>query len=299
MPPAFPEIWRLRLTVTPETLAPFEAVFDLYAEAVTMFMEDRTGMSDGDCLWFLEGFSRTPPDRAVVIAGLSAVAAANGIDVPPLEIERVPGIDWVLANLRDFPPISAGRFFVHGSHWRGKPPQGSVAIEIDAGTAFGSGEHATTRGCLLALDMLVRRRRRLRVLDLGAGSGILGIAAAKVWAPKVLCTDIDPPAVRVMAANADNNHVGARVRACVSDGYRNPLVARGAPYDLVFSNILARPLCRFAPDLAAHLAPNGLAVLSGLLERQERRVMACHEAQGLRLKKRILVDGWATLVIGR
>ncbi|MDO8608173.1 MAG: 50S ribosomal protein L11 methyltransferase [Phaeospirillum sp.] len=299
MPPVFPEIWRLRLTVTMDTLPVFEEVFERFAEAVTMFMEDRSGISDGDCDWFLEGFSRTPPERVAIVSALSAMAAANGISVPPLEIERLPNVDWVLENLRDFPPIRAGRFFVHGSHWQGRPPTGSHAIEIDAGTAFGSGEHATTRGCLLALDAVAKRGRRTRVLDLGSGSGILGIAAAKVWAAKVICTDIDPAAVKVCAGNAANNGEAALVTAVVSDGYRNPVVGKGRPYDLVFSNILARPLCRFAPDLAAHLAPNGLAVLSGLLERQERMVMANHERQGLTLKRRFVIDGWATLVIGR
>jgi ribosomal protein L11 methyltransferase len=299
MPPVFPDIWRLRLTVSMETLPVFEEVFERHAEAVTMFMEDRSGISDGECDWFLEGFSRTPPERAAIVSALSAVAAANGIDVPPLGIEMLPNVDWVLENLRDFPPIAAGRFFVHGSHWDGKPPVGSIGIEIDAGTAFGSGEHATTRGCLLALDSLVKKHRRRAVLDLGSGSGILGIAAAKCWASMVVCTDIDPSAVKVLAGNAANNGVARFVTAVVSDGYRNPVVGRGKPYDLIFSNILARPLCRFAPDLATHLAPGGLAILSGLLERQERMVMANHERQGLTLKQRIVIDGWATLVIGR
>jgi ribosomal protein L11 methyltransferase len=298
MPPVFPDIWRLRLTVTLDTLPLFEEVFEGVAEAVTMFMEDRSGISDGDCDWFLEGFSRTPPERAQIVAALAAVAVANGIDAPPLEIERLPNVDWVLENLRDFPPITAGRFFVHGSHWDGTPPVSAHAIEIDAGTAFGSGEHATTRGCLLALDAIAKKGRRTSVLDLGSGSGILGIAAAKVWRAQVLCTDIDPSAVKVLAGNAANNGEAARVTAVVSDGYRHPLVRARGPYDLVFSNILARPLCRFAPDLARSLAPGGLAVLSGLLERQERMVMANHERQGLRLKRRIVIDGWATLIIG-
>ncbi|MGE5505501.1 MAG: 50S ribosomal protein L11 methyltransferase [Actinomycetota bacterium] len=299
MPPVFPDIWRLHLTVTPEALPVFEEVFERFAESVTMFMEDRTGVSDGDCLWFLEGYSRTPPERTEIVAALAAVAAASGLDVPPLEIERVPNVDWVLENLRDFPPIDAGRFFVHGSHWQGAPPVGRIAIEIDAGTAFGSGEHATTRGCLLALDALGKQRRRTRVLDLGSGSGILGIAMAKMWAARVVATDIDPSAVKVCAGNAANNEVGARMRAVVSDGYRNPAVGRGRPYDVIVANILARPLCRFAKDLAAHLAPDGVGILSGLLERQERMVMANHEKAGLRLKRRIVIDGWATLVIGR
>jgi len=137
------------------------------------------------------------------------------------------------------------------------------------------------------------------VLDLGCGSGILGIAMAKMWACPVLATDIDPAAVTVAAGNAAANGVRARVTALVSDGWLHPRLARRAPYDVVVANILARPLCRFAPKLAAALAPGGVAVLSGLLEWQERMVMAVHERQGLRLKSRLVVDGWATLTVGR
>jgi ribosomal protein L11 methyltransferase len=299
MPPVFPDIWRLRLTVDPDALPVFEEVFERFAEAVTFFMEDKTGMSDGDCLWHLEGFSRTPPDKGEILAALSVMAAATGHEVPPLDIERLPNLDWVAQNLRDFPPIDAGRFFVHGSHWDGAVPVGRISMEIDAGTAFGSGEHATTQGCLKALDWLGKRGRRTRVLDLGSGSGILAMAAAKMWAAKVVATDIDPSAVKVCKGNARNNAVGSRITAVVSDGYRNPVVAKGGPYDVILANILARPLMRFAPDLAAHLAPGGVAILSGLLDWQERMVMGHHEPQGLTLIKRFRIDGWATLVIGR
>ena len=300
MPPHFPDVWRLRLTVTAEGIELFEGVFERFAEAVTMFMDDRSGRSDGEGDWHLEGFARTPPDRAAILAALEVVAAAAGTTAPPLEIERLPSLDWVAANLRDFPPIDAGRFFVRGSHWTGRMPEGRIELLMDAGTAFGSGEHATTRGCLLALDRLGRRRRARRVLDLGCGSGILGIAMAKMWACPVLATDIDPAAVAVAAGNAAANGVRApRVTALVSDGWRHPALARRAPYDVVVANILARPLCRFAPKLAAHLAPDGVAVLSGLLDWQERMVMAPHERQGLCLKERLVVDGWATLIVGR
>lgn len=299
MPTVFPDVWRLHLTVEPEALPVFEEVFERFAESVTMFMEDKSGISDGDCLWFLEGYSRTSPDRAEIVAALSAVAAAAGLDLPPLEIERVPNVDWVLANLQDFPPIDAGRFFVRGSHWDGRVPVGRIELKVDAGTAFGSGEHATTKGCLLALDRLAKRRRFVRPLDLGSGSGILGIAMAKMWACDVLATDIDPSAVKVANNNAAENGAGARFTAVVSDGYRNPALGKKKPFDIIVANILARPLMRFAPDLAAHLAPDGVAVLSGLLEWQERMVMGVHERQGLRLKDRIRLDGWATLVIGR
>ncbi|CAA7623290.1 50S ribosomal protein L11 methyltransferase [Magnetospirillum sp. UT-4] len=299
MPANFPDIWHLRLKVSPEALPVFEEVFERFAESVTMFMEDKSGISDGDCDWFLEGYARTPPQRTEIVAALSAVAAAAGIEVPALEIERLPNVDWVLENLRDFPPIAAGRFFVRGSHWQGRCPLGRTELLVDAGTAFGSGEHATTKGCLTMLDRLARRRRFLKPLDLGSGSGILGIAMAKMWARPVLATDIDPGAVRVAAVNARLNGIGARFDSIVSDGWRNPELRRRGPFDVVVANILAKPLMRMAPALAAHLAPGGVAVLSGLLEWQERMVMGTHEKQGLRLKDRVVLDGWATLLIGR
>jgi ribosomal protein L11 methyltransferase len=299
MRPAFPDIWHLRLKVGPQALPVFEEVFERFAESVTMFMEDKSGISDGDCDWFLEGYSRTPPERARIVAALAAVAAAAGLDVPALEVERLDNVDWVLENLRDFPPIDAGRFFVRGSHWDGRCPVGRTELLVDAGTAFGSGEHATTKGCLLMLDRLARRRRFLRPLDLGSGSGILGIAMAKMWAVDVLATDIDPSAVKVAAINARLNHVAARFTSVVSDGYRNPELKRRRPFDIIVANILAKPLMRMAKDMAAHLAPDGVAVLSGLLDWQERMVMGTHERQGLRLKDRIVRDGWATLLIGR
>lgn len=299
MRPAFPDIWHLRLTTSPEGMAAFEEVFERFAESVTMFMEDKSGISDGDCDWHLEGYCRTPPERAQIVAALSAVAAAHGLEVPALEVERLPNVDWVLENLRDFPAIDAGRFYVRGSHWEDPTPVGRIELLVDAGTAFGSGEHATTRGCLLALDKLAKRRRFQRPLDLGAGSGILGIAMAKMWACDVLATDIDPGAVKVAAINARLNGVAARFTSVVSDGYRNPALKRSAPFDIIVANILAKPLMRFAKDLAAHLAPGGVAVLSGLLEWQERMVMGTHERQGLTLKDRQIIDGWATLTIGR
>lgn len=299
MRPVFPDIWHLRLTTSPEALPVFEEVFERFAESVTLFMEDKSGISDGDCDWHLEGYSRTPPERAQIVSALSAVAAAHGFEVPALEVERLPNVDWVLENLRDFPAIDAGRFYVRGSHWEERTPAGRIELLVDAGTAFGSGEHATTQGCLLALDRLAKRRRFTRPLDLGAGSGILGIAMAKMWACDVLATDIDPMAVKVAAINAKLNGVGARFTSVVSDGYRNPALTRRAPFDIIVANILAKPLMRFAKDLAAHLAPGGVAVLSGLLDWQERMVMGTHERQGLTLKSRQVIDGWATLTIGR
>jgi ribosomal protein L11 methyltransferase len=167
------------------------------------------------------------------------------------------------------------------------------------GLAFGSGEHATTRGCLLALDDLARRRRLRRVLDLGCGSGVLAIAAAKTWPARVLAADNDPVAVAVAAENAALNGVADRVRVVESDGYRHPAIGAGGPYDLILANILADPLRGFARDLARRLAPGGAAVLSGIVDHQVRPVVLAHRPYGLRLRRTIAIGPWATLVLGR
>jgi ribosomal protein L11 methyltransferase len=178
-------------------------------------------------------------------------------------------------------------------------PTGRIGLLIDAATAFGTGEHATTRGCLLALDAIARNRRMARVLDMGTGTGVLAIAAAKAWRRRVVARDIDPESVRVAAHNARRNGVAHLVTVRRSAGYRDRLVARAAPYDLVLANILARPLSLMARDLGHVLGTGGIAVLSGLLPWQENMVLAAHRRQGLRLRQRIVIDGWSTLVLAR
>lgn len=295
-----PVIWRVSVTVPLAAVETFETVLGFHADAVSWFLDDPSSdESDERVLWRLEGFSKTPLERAVIVAALAVAATTLGIEPPPLAIDQLPDTDWVSANLRAFPPISAGRFFVHGSHFEGRVPGGRIALLIDAGTAFGSGEHATTFGCLSALDQLMRRRRFHRPLDLGCGSGILAIAIAKATALKVQAADIDPVSVRVATRNAKRNGVAARVHACLSDGYRSRTLARHRPYDLIVANILARPLAAMAADLGRHLAPDGVAVLSGLLDRQERFVLAAHRLQGLSLLGRIRIQGWTTLVLAR
>jgi ribosomal protein L11 methyltransferase len=174
-----------------------------------------------------------------------------------------------------------------------------VPIELDAGLAFGSGEHATTQGCLLELDRLAGRRRFRRVLDLGCGSGILAIAAAKLGAARVIAADNDPLAVAVARENATRNRVGHRIRCLTSAGYRNPLLRTFGPYDLILANILADPLCALARECARHLAPGGIAVLSGLLDRQAARVIAPHRQARLRLRHEITIGIWTTLVMSK
>lgn len=295
-----PDIWRVRISVIFAALELCETAIEPYVDITSWFLEDPDAHeSDEQTRWLLEGFARQPPERAALETALALAMACRGEAMPEILIEQIPDEDWVLNNFRDFPPIDAGRFFVHGSHVTAAKPSGRIALEIDAGAAFGSGEHATTRGCLLAIDGLLRRRRVRRPLDLGCGSGILGMALAKSGGRRVIAADIDPVAVRVARRNARQNRVAARMRILVSRGYRHPDLFRHAPYDLIVANILARPLVAMAKDLARHLAPDGVAILAGLLVRQERQVLAAHRLQGLSLMARLRLQGWSILVLSR
>ena len=198
---------------------------------------------------------------------------------------------------RDYRHIAAGRFVVHGTHHRGTLPASRIGIEIEAATAFGTGHHATTRGCLLALDALARTRRPRHVLDLGTGSGVLAIAAAKLLHVPVLATDIDRQAARVARNNARHNGVGNLVKAVHAAGLHAPEVTARAPFDLVLANILLTPLRRLAAPLARSLWPNARVVLSGLLATQAEAAVSAYRSQGLMLERRIALDEWVTLVM--
>lgn len=299
-PAPHPVTFRISLVVPLVAVEPYETVLERFTDAVSWFLEDpEADETDDKTLWRLEGIARQPVERPALIAALAATALLLGGTAPDPRFEEIAPTDWVAANLKDFPPIMVGRFFVHGSHYGGALPPGRIGLMIDAGTAFGSGEHATTMGCLLALDRLLRKKTIVRALDVGCGSGILALAAAKATRRPVLAFDIDPVSVRVAARNARRNQAARLVRTALSDGYRNPLAAKCGPFDLIFANILARPLAGMAHDLGRHLAPGGTAILSGLLERQERYVLAAHRAQGLSLAGRISINGWSTLMIRR
>ncbi len=291
-------LWRLALVV-PEAHAPAfaEAVGD-HADAVSTFELEEGGN------WLVEATLHGEPDQPRLAARVAVLAEALGLPEPKLIVEALPSIDWVSHSYQGFPPIRAGRFFVHGSHHDGTVPAGSIPLLVDAATAFGTGEHGSTKGCLLALDRLSRRLRLPRrgrggALDMGCGSGILALAMAKRWGIPVTAADIDPEAVRVTRINAVINGVRTRVRAEGGDGYHTPVVGRHKPYGLITANILARPLARMAPQLRRHLKPGGVAVLAGLLNRQERHVLQAHRAQGLHLVARIPVGEWTTLVVRR
>jgi ribosomal protein L11 methyltransferase len=293
-------LWTARITVAgsseplldpeaapPPAVAAGEAALEPFATAVSSFE------ADGGRSWTVEALCDTPPDRRRLRAALRRAGLAG----VPLAVAPLAQRDWVAEAQRSLPPLKAGRIFVHGSHFAGRVPTGAIALRIDPGMAFGTGHHESTRGCLLLLDWLARTRRFAQPLDLGCGSGILALAAAALWQVPVLAADNDPKAVAVARANARGNGLARLVRVVRSDGYRSPALRRAAPFDLITANILANPLLAMAPDLARHLAPGGVAVLAGLLRRQEQAVLAAHAAVGLALLRRRRLGEWSVLAL--
>ena len=224
--------------------------------------------------------------------------ASPNAQLGALRIEPIAPRNWVAEaeSLRGL--VRAGRFLVHGRHDRGKVPAGRFTLEIDAGLAFGTAHHATTRGCLIALDRLLKHRRPRRVLDIGTGTGILAIAAAKVLGGPVIASDMDPVAVAVAAENASRNAARSRVLVVKAEGLAHPAL-RHAKADLLFANLLLRPLLELAPAFARTLRPGGMCVLSGILDPQGRQVEARFRALGFSLDSRILLGGWTTLLLRR
>jgi ribosomal protein L11 methyltransferase len=276
----------LRFTIPAADLARVEAALDAWGESLAL--DERAGGR----AWAVEILFAQAPDEATLRDRL------HPLGVRDWSLEEVEARDWVAESQRLLPAFRAGRFFIHGSHLEGASPPGAWALEIDAGAAFGTGRHETTLGCLLEIDALRRRGRFGSVLDMGCGTGILALAAARAGARMVLAVDNDPVAVRVARENARRNGLGAKVQARIGDGYRRrPLARVPGRYDLVLANILSRPLQRMAPDLRRVLRPGGRAVLSGLLRMQEAEVLAAHRAQGLVLEARLRLSGWSVLLL--
>ncbi len=242
-------------------------------------------------VWRIDAF----PTTADEVEGVAArLREEPGLAVT---VEDLADADWLAMSLSGLPPVKAGRFFVYGAHDQGRAPVNAVRLKIDAGAAFGTGHHGTTVGCLIAYDSLLKRERFERVLDVGCGTGVLAIAAALTGAAVAVGTDIDAPSVRIANENAKLNRAPARF--VHASGLNDQRVRAGAPYDLVFANILAPPLVSLAHDIKLSLRLGGVAILSGLLRTQERRVSAAYLSRGFRLERRIHRDAWSCLVLRR
>ncbi len=221
---------------------------------------------------------------------LSSEGHAGGI-----EREILPDIDWVAKSLEGLKPVEAGRFIVHGGHDRKDVRPGQIAIEIEAGLAFGTGHHGTTAGCLEMIEKVVAEEEPTNALDLGTGSAVLAIAVAKLAPIPVLATDIDPVATEVAAANVRLNGASGHVETATAEGFDDPIFAARGPFDLIVANILAQPLMQLAPEMAAHLAANGSLVLSGILDRQHDAVVEAYVAAGFRHVETFHREGWVTI----
>ena len=276
-----PPLWKASVALTKAQAADVAAALELDGSAQAVLIVEEP-FADGAVV---EAFYTEPPD-----AGYLSRITGHAITVEPL-----PDQDWIKLSQEGLPPVRAGRFFVYGAHDAGIVPHGVIPIRIEAGLAFGTGHHETTALCLSVLSELARKRAFRNVLDLGTGTGLLAIGAARLWKRRVLASDIDPVAVEVAHDNAVANDTGPLVRAVMADGLANPVLSHAAPYDLLIANILASPLTRLAPDIIRVLAPGAMLVLSGLLTNQEKLVASFY--RDLRFLGVRRMGPWSALVL--
>lgn len=249
-------------------------------------------IEDGSDRWEVGLYFTEAPDEIA----LALLAAAH--DTPPFVISELPDVDWVAHVKRELTPVEAGRFFVYGSHDADRVPEDAEALLIEAAMAFGTGHHDTTRGCLLALDRLIEQGREFRrIADIGCGTAVLAMAAARSFHVLVAAGDIDPVAVDTARANVMANGLAGRVECVEAVGFHHPLLDGAAPYDLVFANILKQPLIDLAPDMAKHIATGGIAILSGILVPQTEAVLAAYDAAGFTLEHRDTLGDWSVLTL--
>ncbi len=280
----------ISVTVSEQALDPFEAAFSLACRTVGIFLMDEESRQ-----WTVEGVKLAGQNEALLASGLALAALVTG-DAPALVRRETAAGGWLARTQSSFPEQRVGRrFAIRGTHLPAARVPGRITLVLDAGVAFGSGEHGSTRGCLRALEHVACRRPG-RILDLGCGSGVLGMAAAALLHRRVLATDIDRWSVRVARENVAANGLRGRMHCRVAAGWQ-PAARAGAPYQLVFANILARPLCSMAGSLAANLAPGGRTILSGLLNTQARMVVAAHRRVGLVLERVVQESAWTTLIM--
>jgi len=281
-----PPLWKASVTLAKELASDVSALLELIPPAPQAVLIAEEPFEDEATV---EALYAQMPDGDL----LSKLAGKE------VRVILLPDTDWIKLSQEGLPPVRAGRFFVYGAHDRGKVPPGVIPLRIEAGMAFGTGHHETTALCLSVLSDLANRRRFAKVLDLGCGTGLLAIGAAKLWRRRVLASDIDPVAVEITRENAGVNGEAPLVRAVMADGLTHPAIARRAPFDLIVANILAGPLTRLAPSIARALRPGGVLVLSGLLHWQENLVVCYYRPHGLILRAVRREGAWSALVLER
>jgi ribosomal protein L11 methyltransferase len=287
-----PSTHRASLTLPDESTA--KRVVDVLSET---FFEDHAAFAAferPDGRWDVTVHFAEAPDQELL---RELVGRVRQNVASTLVFDTVEAKDWVKASLDDLVPVAAGRFIVHGQHDRERVPPNRLGIEIEAALAFGTGHHGTTRGCLLLLDHVLKAYQPRRVLDLGTGTGVLGIAAAKALHRPVLASDIDPPSVLVAEENARLNGAGHLVDVIQATGFAAPRFAKDGPFDLVLANILANPLRQLAGPMTQHLASSAQVILSGLLTHQAPAVIAAYRARGLVPLRHLKIEGWSSLLL--
>lgn len=286
-------------TFTALTTLPGKSAADALGDAMERLDPEPTGVGvfeieDGSGLWEVGGYFTEAPDAA----GLALLAKIHG--AKDFVVSELPDVDWVAKVKRELAPVEAGRFFVYGSHDADKVPEGKVALLIEAAMAFGTGHHGTTLGCLRALDRLAEEGFVGRnVADIGCGTAVLAMAAARIWPNPALASDIDEVAVEVAEANVAANGMQGRVRCLEAAGFDHPDLRAAAPFDLVFANILKGPLVALAPDMGANVAPGGYAILSGILSPQADEVVAAYCENGFTVHGREEIGDWTTLCLSK
>jgi ribosomal protein L11 methyltransferase len=288
-----PQTHRATLAIGDEKAA--RRIADLLTEALDDGEAAVAAFASPTGRWDITLHFADSPDQATI---RELVALAAGEDAAQaVQFDTVEAKDWVKATLDELVPVHAGRFVVHGAHDRAKVAANRLGIEIEAALAFGTGHHGTTRGCLLLLGEVLKAHQPRRVLDLGTGTGVLAIAAAKALHVRVLASDIDALSVKVAAENAKANGVGPLVEVAWGNGFSAPLLRQRRPFDLVLANILANPLRQMATAMSAHLAGGARVILSGLLSPQAPSVIAAYRARGLVVERQIRIDGWSSLLL--
>lgn len=286
------QLYQLDVYVPQKAMDCYVAALDEYASAVTMALIEE-GPYKGQ--WKVSAIFEQQPDKAALSCALAVAAAATGVAEQDICILPIANKDWLKESLQNFPPLDLGRYYVYGSHLRDVVvPEGKIGLKIDAATAFGSGKHATTQGCLLAFEDVLQTRNISTILDMGCGSGILSMAAAKVL-PNVLidAVDIDDESVKVTQKNIIENNVASQINVFQSDAFAQV----DKKYDLIFANILARPLIEMASDMYQHVNHGGFAILSGFLNRQNSWLAKSFEQKGFSFVKRYKVKEWSTVIV--
>lgn len=295
-------LWRVILRAPYIHMAAYEALFEDEALAITLTeAESHHHPMEPAPVWFVQALMSAKPDRTIIAARAETLARDLGDAAPELIIEPVPAQDWVSLTNRLLTPIKAGRLTLYGGHDADRAPLGWRGLRLEAGQAFGTGRAPSTLGCLLAIDALTQPGRAgrgiNRAIDVGTGSGVLAMALKRLRPrAKILATDIDPVAVRVTRDNLRVNGITG-INCLTAAGVRDPRVGRDAPYDLVMANILSKPLMAMARDLSRLVSPHGRLLLSGLLTSEERTVTARFRNEGMKIERRVRIEGWSSLIL--